>query len=51
MAKRASVLKVTGLRKAFGPVVIIDGFDLEIRAGEAVALTGLNGAGKSTVLR
>ncbi|WP_298132811.1 ABC transporter ATP-binding protein [Micropruina sp.] len=51
MAKRASVLKVTGLRKAFGPVVIIDGFDLEIRAGEAVALTGRNGAGKSTVLR
>ena len=51
MAKRASVLKVTGLRKAFGPVVIVDGFDLEIRAGEAVALTGRNGAGKSTVLR
>ncbi len=51
MAKRTSVLKVTGLKKAFGPVVIVDGFDLEIRAGEAVALTGRNGAGKSTVLR
>lgn len=51
MAKRASVLKVTGLKKAFGPVVIVDGFDLEIRAGEAIALTGRNGAGKSTVLR
>ncbi|MGC3953586.1 MAG: ABC transporter ATP-binding protein [Propionicimonas sp.] len=51
MAKRTSVLKVTGLKKAFGPVVIVDGFNLEIRAGEAVALTGRNGAGKSTVLR
>lgn len=51
MAKRTSVLKVTGLKKAFGPVVIVDGFNLEIRAGEAIALTGRNGAGKSTVLR
>lgn len=51
MAKRTSVLKVTGLKKAFGPVVIVDGFNLEVRAGEAVALTGRNGAGKSTVLR
>ncbi|MCA0250758.1 MAG: ABC transporter ATP-binding protein [Actinobacteria bacterium] len=51
MAKRTSVLQVTGLKKAFGPVVIVDGFNLEIRAGEAIALTGRNGAGKSTVLR
>lgn len=51
MAKRTSVLKVTGLKKAFGPVVIVDGFNLEVHAGEAVALTGRNGAGKSTVLR
>lgn len=45
------MLKVTALKKAFGPVVIIDGFNLEVAAGEAVALTGRNGAGKSTVLR
>lgn len=51
MAKRTLVLKVTDLKKAFGPVVIVDGFNLEVRAGEAVALTGRNGAGKSTVLR
>ncbi len=51
MAKRTPVLKVTGLRKAFGPVVIVDNFNLEVHAGEAVALTGRNGAGKSTVLR
>lgn len=51
MARRTPVLKVTNLTKAFGPVVIVDGFNLEVAAGEAVALTGRNGAGKSTVLR
>jgi len=51
MARKSVVLKVSGLTKAFGPVVIVDGFDLEVAAGEAVALTGRNGAGKSTVLR
>ncbi len=51
MARKTPVLKVTNLRKAFGPVVIVEGFNLEVAAGEAVALTGRNGAGKSTVLR
>jgi ABC-2 type transport system ATP-binding protein len=51
MARKTPVLKIVGLRKAFGPVVIVDGFNLEVAAGEAVALTGRNGAGKSTVLR
>lgn len=51
MAKQAPVLHVKDLKKAFGPVAIVDGFDLDVRSGEAVALTGRNGAGKSTVLR
>ncbi len=51
MARKTPVLKVTNLKKAFGPVVIVDGFSLDVAAGEAVALTGRNGAGKSTVLR
>ena len=51
MAKRTTILKVKGLRRAFGPNTIFDRFDLEVRTGEAVALTGRNGAGKSTLLR
>ena len=51
MAKRTTVLKVSGLRRAFGPNTIFDKFSLDVRAGEAVALTGRNGAGKSTLLR
>ncbi len=51
VARREQVLKVEKLKKSYGPVTIIDGFDLTVHAGEAVALTGRNGAGKSTVLR
>jgi ABC-2 type transport system ATP-binding protein len=51
MVKRSTVLKVSGLRRAFGQHTIFDGFNLEVRTGEAVALTGRNGSGKSTLLR
>jgi ABC-type multidrug transport system ATPase subunit len=45
------VLKVTGLKKAYGDHVIVNNFNLEVWPGEAIALTGRNGAGKSTILR
>lgn len=51
VAKRDVVLKVEKLKKTYGPVTIVNGFSLTVRSGEAVALTGRNGAGKSTVLR
>ncbi|MCW2802380.1 MAG: type transport system ATP-binding protein [Propionibacteriaceae bacterium] len=51
MAKRSTVLKVSKLKRAFGPNTIFDNFSLEVRSGEAIALTGRNGAGKSTLLR
>lgn len=44
-------VETRGLRVAFGPVVAVDGLDLSVQAGTAVALVGRNGAGKSTTLR
>ncbi|MEP6814206.1 MAG: ABC transporter ATP-binding protein [Marmoricola sp.] len=39
------------MRRRFGEVDVVSGFDLDLEAGTAVALVGRNGAGKSTVLR
>jgi ABC-2 type transport system ATP-binding protein len=44
-------VETRGLRVAFGPVVAVDGLDLSVQPGTAVALIGRNGAGKSTTLR
>jgi ABC-2 type transport system ATP-binding protein len=44
------VIQVTNLRKAYGPIVAVDGVSFEIRAGETFGLLGPNGAGKTTTI-
>lgn len=45
-----SLLQVNDVVKRFGGVIAVDGFSLDIRAGQVVALIGPNGAGKSTFM-
>ena len=45
------VVDVRGLHVRFGEVEAVAGIDLEAYAGQATALLGRNGAGKSTTMR
>jgi ABC-type sugar transport system ATPase subunit len=46
-----ALLRLRGISKAFGAVQALTDIDLDVNAGEVVALLGDNGAGKSTLVK
>jgi len=47
----AVLLKVSGVRVAYGGIQAVKGVDFEVREGELVSLIGSNGAGKTTTMK
>lgn len=44
------IATLCGVRKHYGAVTALDGVDIELRAGEVLAVLGANGAGKTTAV-
>ncbi|WP_375001181.1 ATP-binding cassette domain-containing protein [Aeromicrobium sp. CTD01-1L150] len=49
--ERRTILRLRGVSKNFGAVAALTDVDLDVRAGEVVAVVGDNGAGKSTLVK
>src|SRR5688572_20103754 len=45
------VMRLRGIRKAFGDKVVLDGLDLEVRKSEILVILGRSGGGKSVTLK
>ncbi|MHA7681694.1 ABC transporter ATP-binding protein [Cupriavidus sp. PET2-C1] len=48
---KETLLKISGLKVAYGGIQAVKGIDLEIKDGELVTLIGANGAGKTTTMK
>ncbi|HXS67137.1 MAG TPA: amino acid ABC transporter ATP-binding protein [Streptosporangiaceae bacterium] len=46
-----AAVEISGLRKSFGPNLVLNGVDLAVRSHEVICLIGASGSGKSTLLR
>ncbi|MEJ2502286.1 MAG: ABC transporter ATP-binding protein [Gemmatimonadota bacterium] len=45
------MIEITGVRKRFGPIEVLDGIDLTVAPGRVTALVGPNGCGKTTLIK
>jgi ABC-type nitrate/sulfonate/bicarbonate transport system ATPase subunit len=48
--RSTAAIKAEGLTRRFGSITALEGLELEVRAGEVVAIVGPSGCGKSTLL-
>jgi ABC-2 type transport system ATP-binding protein len=49
MTMPSSAIAVRELRKSFNDKLVLDGIDLDVKAGTVFSLLGPNGAGKTTI--